>query len=356
MTALASSMPEILVWRLITGLGIGGIMTSGIVLVSEYANAKYRALALSIYSAGFPLGATFGGPAAVPLINTFGWQGVFAVGGFVTLGAIVAVTLFIPESIDHLAARLRSGREQALNRAERIARRLGIQESVTLGEVGGAAPERGRNVYATLFSRENRKNTMVLWAVYFMVMSTFYFVSSWTPKLLTEAGLSTEEGIFGGLVIMAGGLVGNVLYGTCSARWGARRVMAWFALVSAVLMVAFAGTTSTLFLALALGLLLGVFINGCMASLYALAPMTYSADLRSTGVGAAMGFGRIGSILAPIVVGGLLDVGWTPIALYILLAVIILATAGMVPRLSTRTESAPQDGESEGARAEPSTR
>lgn len=356
MTALASSMPEILVWRLITGLGIGGIMTSGIVLVSEYANAKYRALALSIYSAGFPLGATFGGPAAVPLINTFGWQGVFAVGGFVTLGAIVAVTLFIPESIDHLAARLRSGREQALNRAERIARRLGIQESVTLGEAGGAAPERGRNVYATLFSRENRKNTMVLWAVYFMVMSTFYFVSSWTPKLLTEAGLSTEEGIFGGLVIMAGGLVGNVLYGTCSARWGARRVMAWFALVSAVLMVAFAGTTSTLFLALALGLLLGVFINGCMASLYALAPMTYSADLRSTGVGAAMGFGRIGSILAPIVVGGLLDVGWTPIALYILLAVIILATAGMVPRLSTRTESAPRDGESEGARAEPSTR
>jgi benzoate transport len=347
LTAMASSLPEMLAWRVITGLGIGGTMTSGVVLVSEYANSKYRALALSIYSSGFPIGATLGGLAAVPLINSFGWQGVFTVGGIATALAIAGVALFVPESIDHLAAKFRSGRTQALQRAEKIALRLKVAGPVVLSAARDGGETRRRNAYATLLSRENRKGTLMLWAIYFMVMASFYFVSSWTPRLLTETGLTAEQGIFGGLVVMAGGLVGNVLYGSCAARWDARKVMACFAVVSALLMVAFVSTTSTLFLALAMGLLLGVFINGCMAALYTIAPMTYSADLRSTGVGTAMGFGRVGSILSPIAVGGLLDIGWTPIALYVLLAVIILLAAGIVPRLPSRQNAVGQGGEAQ---------
>lgn len=334
LTAMADSMGEVLIWRLVTGLGIGGIMTSGIVLVSEYANAKYRALALSVYSAGFPIGATFGGLAAVPVIDSFGWQGVFFLGGFVTVGVLAAVALFIPESLDHLATRFRNGNDNAHGRATAIAQRLRIEGPIVLGSAETKA--KSRSGYAALFSRENVRGTVLLWVMYFLVMSSFYFASSWTPRLLVEIGLTAEQGIWGGLVIMAGGLVGNILYGFCAARWDPRRVMVAFAITSAAMMVAFATTTSTLFLALGIGLLLGVFINGCMAALYTIAPMSYTSDLRSTGVGMAMGIGRVGSILAPILVGGLLDIGWAPVAMYIMFAVVLLIVSGIAPMLPRR--------------------
>jgi benzoate transport len=334
LTATADSMGEVLIWRLVTGLGIGGIMTSGIVLVSEYANAKYRALALSVYSAGFPIGATFGGLAAVPVIDSFGWQGVFFLGGFVTVGVLAAVAIFIPESLDHLATRFRNGNDSAHGRAAAIAQRLRIEGPVVLGTAETGTES--RSGYAALFSRENVRGTVLLWVMYFLVMSSFYFASSWTPRLLVEIGLTAEQGIWGGLVIMAGGLVGNILYGFCAARWDPRRVMVAFAITSAAMMVAFATTTSTLLLALGIGLLLGVFINGCMAALYTIAPMSYTSDLRSTGVGMAMGIGRVGSILAPILVGGLLDIGWAPVAMYVMFAVVLLVVSGIAPTLPRR--------------------
>ncbi|MGP6174345.1 MFS transporter [Corynebacterium sp. A21] len=334
LTATAGSMGEILSWRLLTGLGIGGIMTSGIVLVSEYANAKYRPLALSVYSAGFPIGATFGGLAAVPVIENFGWQGVFYLGGFITLAILATVAVFIPESIDHLAARHRAGSEKAQGHALKIAQRLDIDGPVELGTA--ATKSTPRSGYGALLSRENIRGTVLLWVMYFLVMSSFYFASSWTPRLLVEIGLTAEQGIWGGLVIMAGGLVGNILYGFCAARWDPRKVMTAFALISATLMVIFATTTSTLVLALGIGLLLGVFINGCMAALYTIAPMSYTSDLRSTGVGMAMGIGRVGSILAPILVGGLLDIGWAPIAMYVMFAVVLVVVSGIAPALPRR--------------------
>lgn len=334
LTGTAGSMEEILIWRLLTGLGIGGIMTSGVVLVSEYANTKYRALALSVYSAGFPIGATFGGLIAVPVIDAFGWQGVFHLGGFITLAVLATAFSFIPESLDHLATRHRDNDDKALNRATAIARRLKIEGPVQLGST--LPSTRSRGGYEALFSRENLRGTLLLWTVYFLVMSSFYFASSWTPRLLVEIGLTAEQGIWGGLVIMAGGLVGNILYGFCAARWDPRKVMVAFAILSAVMMVTFATTTATLFLALSIGLLLGLFINGCMAGLYTIAPMAYASDLRSTGVGMAMGIGRCGSILAPILVGGLLDLGWAPILMYLMFAVVLLIVATIAPMLPRR--------------------
>lgn len=334
LTATADSMGEILAWRLLTGLGIGGIMTSGIVLVSEYSNAKYRALALSIYSAGFPIGATLGGLLAVPVINNFGWEGVFLLGGATTVVALIGAALFIPESIDHLTTRYRAGARKAHDQAARIARRLGIPGPIELG--AGSAQTPARSGYRALVTRQNIRGTLLLWLVYFLVMAAFYFASSWTPRLLVDIGLTAEQGIWGGLVIMAGGLVGNILYGSCAARWDPRRVMIAFAVISAVLMVVFATTTATLFLALGIGLLLGIFINGCMAALYTIAPLAYTPELRSTGVGVAMAIGRCGSILAPILVGGLLDLGWAPVAMYVMFAAVLLIVAAIGPALPRR--------------------
>lgn len=333
LTATSSSIAELLTWRVLTGIAIGGTLTTGIVLVSEFANVKYRALALAIYSSGFPIGATIGGLVAVPVIANYSWQGVFLLGGFITLAAVVAVIFIMPESIDTLAIRHHKGDAKALPKTEAIARRLGITGQIQLPPVN-LDKGNSTNTYKRLFTPEYRGRTLKLWVVYFLVLSCFYFVSSWTPRLMTEIGLTAEQGIYGGMTIMAGGIVGNVFYGLCSARWDPRRVMAVFGLITAGLMVTFASTTSWVGIALTTGLILGAFINGCMAGLYTLAPRSYPADMRSTGVGTAMGVGRIGSVIAPALVGWLLETGLTPISMFIGFAVVIVVPALLAPSLA----------------------
>ncbi|MDO5494005.1 MAG: MFS transporter [Nesterenkonia sp.] len=350
LSATATTMPELMVWRVVTGLGVGGILVSGTVLVSEYSNARFRGLALSIYAAGYPVGATLGGLAAVPLISTFGWQAVFLLGAAVTVVSVVVVALAMPESLDFLEAQaLRTGSARTLRRAERILARLGLEEEVRAGDVaagtdavpGNGDPEaegRGRQSgggFGALLAPTRRRSTLMLWAMFFFVMFGFYFANTWTPQLLTEVGFSPEEGIFGGVMLTTGGIVGAVLYGVFAARWDVRRVLAVFALLSAVMFVVFISSTGVLGVALITGVLLGMIINGCISGLYTIAPMTYAPHLRSTGVGVALGVGRTGAIVAPIVVGALLDAGWTPFALYLGVAgvVMLAAWAGMRIRL-----------------------
>lgn len=347
LSASASSMPELMTWRVITGLGVGGILTSGTVLVSEYSNAKYRGLCMSIYAAGYPVGATLGGLAAIPLIGNFGWEAVFLLGGAVTVLAVIFVWLKMPESLDFLGARATSaqaagdGSEQ--RRAEDIAARMGITGPVVLENYDSSdaeVPGSSKNSYAALFSRENRRGTLLLWAMFCIVMFGFYFANTWTPQLLTEVGFSTEEGIFGGIMLMIGGTIGAVLYGVFASRWDVRRVQALFALGSGVMFIVFINATAWLPAALVAGVLLGMIINGCISGIYTIAPMTYAPRLRSTGVGVALGVGRTGAIVAPIAVGALLDLGATPASLYTGAGIVVALAAVVVLRIPLHQRTA----------------
>jgi benzoate transport len=362
LSATAGSFTELLSWRLLTGLGVGAMMTSGIVLVSEFASAKYRPLALAIYSSGFPIGATIGGLAAVPLISNFGWQSVFLVGGVLTLIILVVAAPNIPESIDYVTARYRRGdTDKALRQAAVIARRLRVDGDIILthGDEPQARNTGGFQTYGMLFAKGKVASTVTVWLLFFTLMACFYFINSWTPRLFTERGLSPEWAIYSAMMLMAGGLVGTVSFGFCATRWEIRRTLSVFAVVSAVLMVAFVASTSVLVLTLAIGLLLGIAINGCMAGLYGIAPMAYSTELRATGVGAAMAMGRVGGITAPIIIGALLDAGWTAFALYALGSAVALIAAGIVLKVRLEQRQAatsPEETAEQAAANVPATR
>jgi MFS family permease len=99
-------------------------------------------------------------------------------------------------------------------------------------------------------------------------------------------------------------------------------------LITAGLLVLFVGSASSVSMALGLGLLIGLFANGCVAGLYAFSPIVYDASVRTTGVGWAIGIGRIGAILSPIAAGFLLDGGWQPLHLYGVFATVFVLAAG----------------------------
>lgn len=343
LAATADSMAALCLWRVVTGLGVGGILACTNVITSEYSNRRWRGMAVSIYTAGYGVGATLGGMAAVALQASYGWRSVFIFGAIMTAVAFTLLLAVVPESVDYLMTR-RPRRAEA--KLAVLARKMRL-EAGALPEVQGsaaAAPAEGRQGIAALFSAAHRRSTTLIWVSFFAVMFGFYFVNSWTPKLLVTAGMTESQGVVGGLMLTLGGTFGSLLFGALTTRWAARKVLVAFTVLSSVSMVLFISAVGVLALAFIMGIVVGMLINGCVAGLYTLTPAVYAPQTRSTGVGWAIGIGRFGAILAPLAAGTLLDASWTAGQLYVAVgAVVLLAAVALVMmRSSTPRETAGQ--------------
>jgi MFS family permease len=167
-------------------------------------------------------------------------------------------------------------------------------------------------------------------------MFGFYFVNSWTPRLLVTAGMTESQGITGGLMLTLGGIFGSVLYGVLASKWNSKIVLVAFMVLSAVMIVVFISAASVVLLALGAGVLVGMLINGCIAGLYTIAPSLYPASVRSTGVGWGIGIGRIGAIIAPLITGALLDASWSAVQLYLGVGVVVLISAAAVGMIRSK--------------------
>ncbi|GAC1373271.1 MAG: aromatic acid/H+ symport family MFS transporter [Pseudarthrobacter sp.] len=338
LASLSHSAVELGIWRVVTGLGIGGILACTNVIASEYSSKRWRGLAISIYTAGYGIGATLGGTAAVTLQASFGWRSVFLFGGICTAATFVLLAALLPESVDFLATRRP---RNVLERLNTIARKIG-QPALT--ELPAAAVKADRkNKLSELFTSDNRRSTWLVWLAFFATMFGFYFVNSWTPRLLVTAGMTESQGVVGGLMLTLGGTFGSLLYGLLTIRWNSRKVMIAFAVLSAATMVTFISTAGILALAFVAGGVVGMLINGCIAGMYTITPALYSAPVRSTGVGWAIGIGRVGAIVAPLITGSLLDAHWTASMLYVGVGVVVLVAGGAVAAMRpSAAASAPQ--------------
>ena len=323
--ALSQSALMLGATRVLTGLGVGGILACTNVIASEYSSSARRGLAIGIYTAGYGIGAALGGLAAASLQEQLGWRSIFVFGGVATAASLVLLAALLPESVDFLLAKRPVDLAERVNR---IAVRI-RQPQVTADDLAAArrtGPESAAHP-GLLVSGSLRRPTLLIWLAFFTTMYGFYFVNSWTPKLLVESGLSTQQGVTGGLALALGGTVGSVLYGIVATRRDNRVVLIGFTVLAAVTMVVFISTTAVLALALAIGLVVGALINGCIAGLYTITPALYETRLRSTGMGWGIGVGRIGAILAPLATGRLLDAAWSPVQLYVAAAVIVAVSA-----------------------------
>lgn len=324
LSSLSQSPTQLALLRGLTGLGIGGILASSNVIASEYACARWRGLAVSLQSTGYALGATLGGLLAVWLLSHWGWRSVFLAGGLITFAAIALVLLWLPESLDFL---LSKQPRNALQRVNALAARLQQPSLSALPARPVQAAGGSSNPVLRLLEPSLLRSTLLIWLLFFLVMFGFYFIMSWTPKLLTSAGLSVQQGVTGGVLLSVGGIFGATLLGLLSARFALPRVLAGFMLITAVMLLVFTTIGSSYLAALGMGLLIGLFSNGCVAGLYALSPLLYGASIRATGVGWAIGIGRGGAILSPTVAGLMLDGGWQPLELYGWFALVFVAAA-----------------------------
>ena len=204
--ARAASVGELLALRFVAGIGLGCIIPNATALVGEYSPRRMRgALMMIIGGVGFTGGAAIGGFIAAWLIPRFGWRSVLYFGGAVPLAIALAMLLWLPESLQFLVVRRKGPRaDRAVARRDRPAVPTGAGRRVRR-----ARGEPRRRAGRAPLSRGPRPVTILLWIVNFMNLLNLYFLASWLPTVVRDAGHSASTAVLAGTVLQVGGTIGD---------------------------------------------------------------------------------------------------------------------------------------------------
>ena len=315
LTASVNSLPALILLRFVSGLGAGAMLASVATLASEYSPEKFRAMAVTAVTAGYPLGAMTTGLVASSVVPEFGWQGMFVTGGSVTLLLALIAFFMIPESLHFLCKKQPDDALQRVNRILQIFKIQSLQHLPSIEETGGTTEADRQNIYQKmlrLLTPEFRRSTLTLWATFFLCISTLYFLMSWTPKLIINLGYSPDAGNLAFTLFNFGGVLGIFILGYLASKWSLSTLISIFAITSAVFMWAFAGAVFLEFNQTNLMLLIfiiGISMQGGYTGMYAVAAKIYPIEIRSTGVGWAIGLGRFGAVLGPGIAGYMIASG-----------------------------------------------
>jgi AAHS family 4-hydroxybenzoate transporter-like MFS transporter len=335
LTATAQSVEALMMFRVLTGLGMGGAMPNAIALTSEYMPRRRRAGAVTTMICGFSLGAAVGGFVAATIIPRFGWQSVFVVGGVVPIVIGVAALFVLPDSIRFLIVK---GRQDA--RVRRYLSRIAPEAAIPAQLSPGVDESGAGNVFVVkeLFTEGRAAATTLIWVIYFMNLLNLYFLNSWLPTIISDAGIPVDTAIRLTSLFQIGGIGGALVLGRVLDRFLSFWILAGCYVWAAACIFLIGQAEASVPLLAATITCAGLGIIGGQNASHALSSEFYPTRMRSTGVGWALGIGRIGSIVGPLLGGQLLAQGtaarqvfWAA-AVPALIATVAAATVAIVRR------------------------
>lgn len=326
LSALAPTFWSLVAARAATGIGVGAMMATINTIVAEYSNDRRRDLAVCVQAAGFPLGGAVGG-LGVYFASDVSWRWVYAAGGTFSALLIVAVVTWLPESLDFLLARRP---RHALKRVNELLGWLALppMDRLPVAPVGIlklVAVERWSGIGL---------NGVLICASFFLSMFSFYFLTNWMPKLLSDYGFSARVGVSGSVFLSLGGVIGDLAFAALTLRWAAHRLGPAFMIGCFLAVVLFTILPLQLGSLIPISFVIGILLFGSIASLYAIVPQLYPAAVRTSGTGLALGMGRIGATAGPYVGGLLIAASWNRTAYILMMSVPLVACAAMIRSVS----------------------
>lgn len=304
-TAAAQNWWMLLGLRFLAGFGLGGAIPNIMAITAEFAPRRIRATMVALVFGGFPLGAVLGGYLSMHLIAAFGWHAVFIAGGIAPLALVPVLIATLPESPRFLL-RAGAGHETALARVMQAIVPAAAQPGCTFF---ADEPAAARASLASLFSDRRAGPTTMLWIAFFMSLLVIYFLMSWLPLIIKDRGLSLDTGIAAAMALNLGGALGGVVLGWLIDRHSPYPVLIGAFLSGALSIVAIGLSGGAMTPLIASVFVAGFFSVGTQTGLSAFTTGQYPTALRSTGIGAALAVGRIGSIVGPMAGGALLAAG-----------------------------------------------
>lgn len=323
LTATADGVPELLVFRFITGLGLGGAMPNAIALTAEYCPERRRATLVMVMFTGFSLGAAAGGAVAAVMIPAFGWRSVWYVGGALPLLLLPWQLAALPESIRFLVIK-NAARERIAALVKRIDPRHAIPADARF-DIGEA---RASGIPVThLFRAGRAPGTILLWIMFFMNLLDLFFLQNWIPTITHGAGIPEQTAVVIGTLFQVGGVVACLFLGISIDRFGAYKVLPLVYFLGGVFVMTLGYAESSVPALMLLTFGAGFCVVGGQNSANALAAMFYPTSMRSTGVGWSLGIGRIGAIIGPLIAAFLIALHWPTASIFMLGATPLLCAA-----------------------------
>ncbi len=314
LTAYCKDVYQLGLLRLLSGIGIGSMLASTAALAAEYTPDRTKDFWVSLVIAGYPVGAVLSGLVAARVVPNSGWQLMFQLAGLASFVTIPIIWIWLSESIYFY---LKQQPNNALEKVNAILTKMGrpmLSELPPITEKKAAIPVRD------LLSPAYRLSTIQLWLALFLSFASLYFLTSWIPKLAESAGLSLSLAIYAGTVFNVGAFFGIAIQGYLSSRFGLKRTIGAFLILTAVLMAIFKLFIGSDALLLVFGVL-GFGIQGGFVGLYAVATRLYPTEFRTTGVGWSIGIGRLGAVIGPALGGLLVGMGLSMATNFLIFAI-----------------------------------
>jgi AAHS family 4-hydroxybenzoate transporter-like MFS transporter len=278
-TATATTMASLTAFRVVTGFGMGGALPNAIALTSEFMPARSRTSVVMTMFCGFSFGSACAGWVAAAVIGRFGWQSVFLIGGLTPILLSALLIAFLPESAGFLALKR------------------------------GATAAPGSSSVRLLFEDGRTAVTLLLWTMFFMNLLNLWFLNNWLPLIMTDAGIGIATASMITSLFQIGGLLGSLALAALFGRRLSFRLLAAVFLAATIFILLIGEAGASIPLLVVAVFASGVAVIGGQSASNTLAADLYPTAMRSTGVGWALGIGRVGSILGPILGGVLLSHG-----------------------------------------------
>jgi AAHS family 4-hydroxybenzoate transporter-like MFS transporter len=304
-TATSTNLTELLIWRFVTGLGLGASLPNATALTAEFTPARIRSRLLVAMYACTGVGAILAGFTAPAIMAATDWQTLFIVGGVIPLVGSALLFWKLPESLPFLY--IRNPRHPALQVTLKA-----IRPDLDIANLTHTDGERKKVGVKQVLSSRYRAATLLLWVVYFLATFVLYVLLSWLPTLLRAAGWSSSGAIMGAVTLSIGGVVAGIGQGWLADRgWAVPALLGGF-VTTALALIAFTFVPSSFGAWIPLIVLAGFGSSGGVFALSALSARLYPPEIRAAGVGFASAIARVGAVVAPLAGSLLLALGLGP--------------------------------------------
>jgi len=330
MVSVCNNYLLLLLLRLITGLGIGGILPTMAATASEFSNNKNRDFNVGLVQAGWPVGAILTGFFCAYAIPTFGWRFAFLFAGGISFLMLIGVIIYMTDSLEFLVKQQPQNAQKDINILLDKLGQTGIQSLPPKPVTISNTP------VSELFSVEYKNSTFKLWGAIFFGFLTLYTLMSWVPNIAKEAGLPFEMATYVGIALNAGAAIGTASLGLVAKRLGLKKTILGFMLCAFVVMLIYGNITLTTTLIFIMIFFIGIFVQGGFNGMYPTMSRVYDTEIRTTGVGFSVGVGRFGAILGPTLFGILSDAGISTATLFSLFSIPLLVTGLCVNSLKSK--------------------
>ncbi len=301
LVGICQNYTQLLFFRLITGMGIGGILPSLAATASEFSNNKFRDFNVGLVQAGWPVGAIFTGFFCAWAIPIYGWRFGFLFAGGVSLLMLLLVIIYVDDSLEFMIKRQPANAFLSINN---LLKKMNF-EALTELPLKPAAQLKASAT--SLFTPEYKNSTIKVWIAIFFGFLTLYTLMSWIPNIAKESGLSSEMATYVGIALNVGAAIGTISLGVVALKLGLKKSVLTFMLGGFFIMIIYGNLKLSTSLVFVFITILGMFVQGGFNGMYPIVSRVYPTEIRTTGVGFAMGIGRFGAVLGPTIFGALSD-------------------------------------------------